>query len=91
MSSDGKTQGVIAILLFAQLREVLGCHRLELALPAPLTVAALKARLAARGDLWHLLFAEQQVLCAINQVISDDQQTLHAGDEVAFFPPVTGG
>lgn len=89
--SAGAGQGGIEILLFAQLRELLGCHRFEFALPAPLTVAGLKAQLAARGDLWHLLFAEQQVLCAINQVISDDREILRVGDEVAFFPPVTGG
>ena len=82
---------MIEILLFAQLREVLGCHRIEFAVAAGLTVAALKTQLAARGDLWHLMFAEQQVLCALNQTLCDDQQLVRAGDEVAFFPPVTGG
>jgi molybdopterin synthase sulfur carrier subunit len=82
---------VIKLLFFAQLREVLACHCLELPLPEPLTVAALKAQLAQRGDRWQLMFAERLLLCAVNQVIGEDDQIVRAGDEVAFFPPVTGG
>lgn len=82
---------MIKILLFAQLRELLNCATLEFPVSTSCTVAELKSRLAAQGDRWHLLFAEQQVLVAVNQIISDDNRCLQAGDEVAFFPPVTGG
>lgn len=82
---------MIKLLFFAELRELLACHQLELPLPEPLTVAALKAQLARRGDLWQRMFAERQVLCAVNQIICEDAQSVRAGDEVAFFPPVTGG
>ncbi len=82
---------MIKILLFAQLREVLKCHQLEFPLSTPLTVAELKSQLAGRGDLWHLMFAEQEVLVAVNQVMRDNDTILGSGDEVAFFPPVTGG
>jgi molybdopterin synthase sulfur carrier subunit len=82
---------MIKLLFFAQLREVLDCHHLELPLVLPITVAALKSQLAQRGDRWQMMFTERELLCAINQVIGDDTQTVRAGDEVAFFPPVTGG
>ena len=82
---------MIKILFFAQLREMLERESLELALPTGLTVAQLKRHLAEKGGRWQLMFAEQEVLVAVNQVIRDDDYVLSAGDEVAFFPPVTGG
>jgi len=82
---------VIKILFFAQLREMLELESLEFALPVVISVAQLKKQLADKGGRWQLMFAEQEVLVAVNQVISDDDTMLKAGDEVAFFPPVTGG
>ena len=93
---------MIKVLFFAQIRETLQCKGLDMVadeidakatipVSIPLSVKALKAQLAQRGDLWHLVFAEQEVLCAVNQVICDGDQPIQAGDEVAFFPPVTGG
>lgn len=86
---------MIKVLLFAQIRETLNCSQLEIGTDtfdtAPITVAQLKTQLAERGDLWHLIFAEQDLLSAVNQVICDGDHPLKAGDEVAFFPPVTGG
>jgi molybdopterin synthase sulfur carrier subunit len=38
------------------------------------------------------VFADgQRVLAAVNQEMASDGQALQAGDEVGFFPPVTGG
>ncbi len=82
---------MIKVLLFAQLRELLNCGKIDFPLSTSITVAELKSQLAAQGDRWHLLFAEQSVLVAVNQVLRDDNHYLTAGDEVAFFPPVTGG
>jgi len=82
---------VIKILFFAQLREMLELESLEFALPDAISVAQLKKQLAEKGGHWQLMFAEQEVLVAVNQVIGDDDTMLKAGDEVAFFPPVTGG
>lgn len=82
---------MIKVLLFAQLRDVLKCRQLEFPVSTPLTVAELKTVLAGRGDLWQLMFAEQEVLVAVNQVMRDNETLLFSGDEVAFFPPVTGG
>ncbi|PCJ36520.1 MAG: molybdopterin converting factor subunit 1 [Cellvibrionales bacterium] len=82
---------MIKILFFAQLREMLELESLEFAMPAAISVAQLKKQLAEKGGRWQLMFVEQEVLVAVNQVIRDDDTLLKAGDEVAFFPPVTGG
>lgn len=86
---------MIKVLLFAQIRERLDCAQVDISTDNPstnpATIAELKTLLAQRGDLWHLMFAEQQVLSAINKIMSTDGSPIQAGDEVAFFPPVTGG
>ena len=82
---------MIRILYFASLRERLGSA--DEALQAhPQTLADLRAQLAARGGVWGEVFADgQRVLAAVNQEMATDGQALQAGDEVGFFPPVTGG
>lgn len=81
---------MINVLFFAQIRELIGCDRLTL--PADVaTVAELRRTLAARGDRWALALEDEKVLTAVNQSLVDRQHPLRAGDEVAFFPPVTGG
>lgn len=82
---------MIRVLFFASLRERLG--QSEEALPAaPPTVADLRAELAARGGAWQEAFAGgSRVLVAVNQEMAVDTQALSDGDEVGFFPPVTGG
>jgi len=83
---------MITIRLFARLREQLGCSALELPMPpAPATVAALGPLLAERGEQWRALLEGEEILVAINQEMADRQSPLQSGDEVAFFPPVTGG
>ncbi|MCB1802208.1 MAG: molybdopterin converting factor subunit 1 [Gammaproteobacteria bacterium] len=82
---------MIRILYFASLRERLG--RAEETLDAvPADVATLRTELVARGEPWATAFAPQQrVLVAINQAMVDADSPLSDGDEVGFFPPVTGG
>ena len=82
---------MIRILYFASLRERLGLANEELARP-PTTVGELRAELAARGGDWAAVFnGEQPVLIAVNQEMALAETTLRDGDEVGFFPPVTGG
>ncbi len=81
----------IQILFFAGLREKLGTSGEVLAgVPEPLTVSDLRAQLVARGGKW-LALNDQSLLVAINQELAGSQSAVAAGDEVAFFPPVTGG
>jgi sulfur-carrier protein len=65
----------------------------SIALPPGLdTVAGLRAHLAARGDEWAEHFApSRNVRAAVNQDMAAPGAAVADGDEVAFFPPVTGG
>lgn len=82
---------MIRVLYFASLRERLG--RAEETLEAwPASVGELRHALAARGGAWAEVFADgERVLAAVNQEMADAARSLAAGDEVGFFPPVTGG
>lgn len=82
----------LKILYFASLREVLGTSGEQLPLPAGVaTVAALREHLAARGDDWRKLTESKSLRAAVNQKMVDADAAIADGDEVAFFPPVTGG
>ena len=81
---------MIKVLFFASYRDRLGCDQLELESSAG-TVQALKQELAERGELWKTVLLDRKTLVAINQVMAKETTTLADGDEVAFFPPVTGG
>ena len=82
---------MIRVLYFASLRERLG--RDEESLDAcPASVGELRGLLAGRGDAWQAAFAgELRVLAAVNHEMASDATALVDGDEVGFFPPVTGG
>lgn len=83
---------MIEVLFFARLREQVGTARLEFTpTQSPLTVDSLLAELRARGEAWEDALGAENILCAVNQRQADSGQAVHAGDEVAFFPPVTGG
>jgi molybdopterin synthase sulfur carrier subunit len=84
---------MIDVLYFARFREKLGLDQEQLPLSSsPQTVAMLMAELSARGDRWADVFnGSQQVLVAVNQEMVKPQTELKDGDEVGFFPPVTGG
>jgi len=83
----------VKLLFFAALREQLGRPAEELELPPSVTtVAALRDHLRARGGAWAQVFAPNRpVRAAVNQDMVQAEARIKAGDEVAFFPPVTGG
>ena len=83
----------IDILYFARLREAFGVASERMVLPRTIaTAGALRAHLQTRGGPWATeLAADRPVRVAVNQVIARPESPLHAGDEVAFLPPVTGG
>ena len=83
---------MIKLLYFASLRENLGTAGESLALPGePFTVGELRAHLAARGDAWQVFSTSKSLRAAVNQKMVGAEAPVKAGDEVAFFPPVTGG
>jgi molybdopterin synthase sulfur carrier subunit len=83
----------VTVLYFARLREALGRGSERIALPAAAaSISALRERLQARGGAWAVeLAAARPVRVAVNQEMVAGDVQLTNGDEVAFFPPVTGG
>ena len=81
---------MIKVLFFAQVRELVNTDALEVTAEFP-TVEALRQHLAAQGDRWALALDEGKLLAAVNQTLGELTHPLADGDEVAFFPPVTGG
>lgn len=84
---------MLNILFFARIREQLGVDRLTLDVPINvMTVRQLQDFLAAdHGGNWAEVLLADNVIVAINQEVVDRDHSLADGDEVAFFPPVTGG
>lgn len=81
----------ITVRYFASIREAMGTGIEALATSAT-TVAALREELMARSDAAaHALAHGKAVRMALNQDMCHGDAALKAGDEVAFFPPVTGG
>jgi molybdopterin synthase sulfur carrier subunit len=84
---------LVTIRYFAWLRERIGASHEEIALPDGVTtVAGLLDHLAARDSRHEAAFQNRRtVRVAVNQEFADLSGLVRAGDEVAFFPPVTGG
>jgi molybdopterin converting factor subunit 1 len=83
----------LKILYFAWLRERTGRAEEEIALPDGVgSVGELMAWLRARDAAHAAAFVNPRVIrAAVNHVFAGPDTALVAGDEVAFFPPVTGG
>ncbi|UGA53863.1 molybdopterin synthase sulfur carrier subunit [Vibrio sp. VB16] len=81
---------MIKVLFFAQTRELLDLDGLDIESNYT-TAEELRAYLCEKGDKWSLALAPGKLLVAINQTISPLDSMIKDGDEVAFFPPVTGG
>jgi len=80
------------VLFFGSLREQLGTSELETALPDDVdTVGQLLENLQAQGNEWKLALGTGNVLFAVNQDMVDEDMAISDSDEVALFPPVTGG
>ncbi len=83
----------LRLLYFARLRERLGRSEETLTLPEGVaTVADLAAWLRARDGAGEAAFADPATIrAAVNQAFARPATAVKDGDEVAFFPPVTGG
>ena len=84
---------MVRILYFARLAEELGLKSETIELAAgEATVDDLVARLRERGEPFASLFdGTTPVLVAVNQEMSETGAAIGNDDEIAFFPPVTGG
>ena len=90
---------MIKLVFFARLREQLGLSEHRVALSEQLTVQALVEYLMTSDgesnngndrSQWSLL-ASDEIVVAKNQQVVDRDALVEDGDELAFFPPVTGG
>jgi len=83
----------LKVLYFARLRERLGMAEEVVELPDGMgMVAMLLDVLRARGGAWaEELAAGKNFRVAVNQDMAGMEAPIEDGDEVAIFPPVTGG
>lgn len=84
---------MITVLYFASLREQLNERNEQFDLPAQVsTVGELRQWLCGRGAVWaKMLGKDALVMMSVNQAMSNSETLISEGDEIAFFPPVTGG
>ena len=83
---------MLKVLYFASIREALGKDNEAVELPIGATVVGLIDALRARGGIYaEVLAANRRWRVAVNQDMVGLDAALAAGDEVAIFPPVTGG
>lgn len=84
---------MLTLMYFARLREALGVSSERVDLPADVRdVAGLTAWLRNRGDSWEAELAPGRAFrVAVNQDMAEGATVLKDGDEIAIFPPVTGG
>ncbi|MFL1453929.1 molybdopterin converting factor subunit 1 [Marinobacter sp. GN3S48] len=84
-------ENTLTVHFFARLREELATDSLTLPARPDATAGQVLSELAAKGGPWAQLDGKQPVMIAVNQAMAKPETPLKAGDEVAFFPPVTGG
>jgi len=83
----------VTVLYFARLREAFGVSTEQIELPQAIhDISGLTRWLRERGGVWDAELAETRtVRAAVNQVMAAGDTAIKNGDEIAFFPPVTGG
>ena len=83
---------MIQVLLFARLRDELGTGVVNLEIPSPARISDVRTALCQQFPQHSALLAEGKALVAINQNLTNDEQaSVSDRDEVALFPPMTGG
>ena len=82
----------ITVKFFSLIREAVDTEQLTLEMGERLsTVEALKNELSLRGEIWKEALSHPNLIQAINQRVVFQEEGIKDGDEVAFFPPMTGG
>jgi molybdopterin synthase sulfur carrier subunit len=86
---------VLKILFFGQLKDVTQTEYLDIDIiqngERLNTVAKLRSLLQEKGAIWNEYLAYGRALVAVNQEMTGDDAEINEADEIAFFPPVTGG
>lgn len=83
---------MIKVLFFARIRDQVGCTELDVELPDTVdNIEGFTGAIKARGAAFDEALSDPNVLIAVNQEMASGQTTVEDGDEIAYFPPVTGG
>ncbi|SES96691.1 molybdopterin synthase sulfur carrier subunit [Thalassotalea agarivorans] len=82
---------MVTIRFFAALKEQLDCSSLTIDKTDISDIAALKAHLVDVNPHWKEALLNNALLASVNHQMVNEQCAIKQGDEVAFFPPVTGG
>ena len=94
MRDSLSTETRVRVVYLARLREVFasGGESLEIGADETTSVATLIDRLRQRGGAFATELAPGRAFrVAVNHVLSSPDAPVRAGDEIALFPPVTGG
>ena len=82
----------ITVKFFSLIREAVETEQLTLELKDNLTtIEGLKNELGLRGEAWKEALSHPNLIQAVNQRVVFQEEVIKDGDEVAFFPPMTGG
>ena len=82
---------MLKVLFFARVREELDCAALDVEW-CEQDLDILQENLCqSRGERWREVLGQDNMIRAVNQVVVDGNRALCDGNEIAFFPPVTGG
>lgn len=81
---------MLNIVFFGALREWVDCDQMTFPLEQPMTVQDVVEQLVAESGQWQPI-CNHRTLCAINQEMAGFEDLVRPGNELAFFPPVTGG
>lgn len=84
---------MLTVHYFASIREKLALDSEQLEVPEHIdsVTALVDYLISLHGSAWEAVLKNASVLVAVNQSVADYSSLLRDGDEVAFFPPVTGG
>ena len=76
------------ILYFASLKENLNTAHDEINVGSPVSISSIKKQLIEKYGAQHF---PVNIMCAVNHKVANENTKVCESDEVAFFPPVTGG
>jgi len=83
---------MVQLRFFASLREALGVGEERMELPADVrTVKELRQILQQRSTTWQQALSSTQISTALNHELVRGDANVTDGDEIAWYPPVTGG
>lgn len=82
---------MIKVNFFAALREQLNCSELSLSAENVSTIEQVKQAIINQNPQWKVTLENASLLSAVNLDMVNSDHKVKSGDEVAFFPPVTGG